>query len=168
MRLLQEPQRVEVFDLGLGAQLRLARAAHRYVRVAAQIAFLHVAVAHADVLQRAAQEVDVVVGLPARTEIRLADDLEQRRAGAVEVDIRLARDRRRSCTDLPASSSMCARVISNRLETPFIGPPALVALAGQDFDRAVLRKGAVVLRDLIALRQVRDKNNFSARRSIRC
>src|SRR5215475_8693550 len=39
-------------------------------------------------------------------------------------------------------------------ETPFGGPPAFVALAGQDLDRAALRKGAVVLRDLIALRQI--------------
>src|SRR5215475_9776362 len=39
-------------------------------------------------------------------------------------------------------------------ETPFIGPSALIALAGQDFDRAALRKGAVVLRDLIALWQI--------------
>src|SRR5215475_4863933 len=39
-------------------------------------------------------------------------------------------------------------------ETPFIGPSALVALAGQNLDRAALGKGAVVLRDLIALRQI--------------
>src|SRR5262252_3877917 len=39
-------------------------------------------------------------------------------------------------------------------ETPFGGPSAFVALAGQNLDRAALRKGAVVLRDLIALRQI--------------
>src|SRR5262245_33774176 len=39
-------------------------------------------------------------------------------------------------------------------ETPFGGPSAFVALAGQNFDRAALRKGAVILRDLIALRQI--------------
>src|SRR5215510_9781867 len=39
-------------------------------------------------------------------------------------------------------------------KTPFGGPSAFVALAGQKFDRAALGKRAVVLRDLIALRQI--------------
>src|SRR5262249_33121704 len=85
--LLQKSERVDVFDLGPHAELRFARAAHRDDRVAAQIAFFHIAVADPDVLQRAAQEVYIIVSLPARTEIRLADDFEQRRARAVQVDV---------------------------------------------------------------------------------
>src|SRR5262249_11976372 len=134
--LLQEPQGVDVFDLRPDAELRLASATHRDVRVAAQIAFFHVAVAYVYVLQRAAQAVDVIISLPARTEIRLADDFEQRRARAVEVDIRLA--------GIADVVNRFAGVLfdvgardSEPLGTPFGGPSAVVALAGQNLDRAM-------------------------------
>src|SRR5262249_29042173 len=151
--LLQEPQRIDVFDLGPDAELRFARAPHRDVRVASQIALFHVAVAHAYVLQRATQEADVIISLPTRTEIRLGDYFEQRRACAVKIDIRLAWIA--DVVDRFAGVLFDVRAgDSESLETPFGRSPPVVALAGQNLDRAALRKWAVVLRYLIALRQI--------------
>ena len=84
-RLLHEAEAVQVLDLAAGAE-RLARAAHRHVRVAAEAAFLHVAVADADPADERVQRLRVGDRLVRAAQVRLGHDLEQRRAGAVEVD----------------------------------------------------------------------------------
>ena len=77
---------VHVLDLDLGAEAARADAAHRDVGVAAEAAFLHVAVADLEVLQDRAQRAQVGAGLGRAAQVGLAHDLEQRHAGAVEVD----------------------------------------------------------------------------------
>ena len=94
-------KRVHVFHLGLGAQLRLAARAHADVGVAAQRALLHVAVADAGVEDDLLQARQVVGGLLGGAHVRLADDLDQRRAGAVEVHLGLgvaSRQSPRACS----------------------------------------------------------------------
>ena len=74
MRLLQKPHRVQILELAFVPNFSRPRGAPKHSR-RNEVAFLHIAVARADPLQRAANEVDVIVSLPARTEIRLGDDL---------------------------------------------------------------------------------------------
>ncbi len=87
-RLLDEAERVQVLDLGARAELRLALRAHRDVRVAAERAFLHVAVADLEVAHERVDLLHVRDGFLGRAHVGLRDDLEQRRAGAVQVDAR--------------------------------------------------------------------------------
>jgi hypothetical protein len=84
-RLLHEAEGVEVLDLAPRAQ-RLAGAAHRDVGIAAEAAFLHVAVADADPLHQRVQGAGVGHGFGAGAHVGFGDDFQQRRAGAVEVD----------------------------------------------------------------------------------
>ena len=79
-------ERVDVLDLGTGAELGLADRAHRDVAVAAQRAFGHVAVADVEVAHQGVHGFDVGHCFLGGTDIRLGDDFQQRRAGTVEVD----------------------------------------------------------------------------------
>ena len=85
-RLHDETHRIHVLDLGPGAQGLLADRAHRDVDVAAHGAFLHVAVAGAEIAQDRAQFAQVGAGLLRAPKIGLGDDLHQRHPRAVEVD----------------------------------------------------------------------------------
>ena len=85
-RLADEAERIHVLDFGLGAELFLAARAHADVGIAAQRTFLHVAVADAGVEDDFLQARQVFVGFVGRSDVGLADDFNQRHAGAVEVD----------------------------------------------------------------------------------
>ncbi len=82
-RLLDEAERVHVFDFGLGAKFGLALGANAHVGVAAQRAFFHVAVADAGVEDDLFQVGEVFVGFVGRGDIGLADDFDERHAAAV-------------------------------------------------------------------------------------
>src|SRR5262249_5213879 len=82
-----EADRIDVLDLATGVE-RLTRLAHRDIDVGAQAAFLHVAVASAEVPQYGAQLRDISLRLVGGAQIRLRHDLHQRHAGAVEIDQR--------------------------------------------------------------------------------
>ena len=84
--LLDEAERVDVLDLGAGAELGLPLGAYRDVAVAAQRAFGHVAVADAEVADQRVNGFHIGHRLFRRADIRLGDDFQQRGAGAVEVD----------------------------------------------------------------------------------
>ena len=85
-RLHHIADRVDVLDLAARAQ-GLARTPHRDVAVAAQRALLHVAVAGAEIAQDRAQFAQIDPGLLGAAQIGLGDDLHQRDAGAVQIDI---------------------------------------------------------------------------------
>ena len=87
-RLADEADRVDVLDLAARAERR-ARLAHGHIDVGAQGALLHVAVAGADVAQDRAQLRDIGLGLVGRAHVGLGDDLHQRDARAVEIDMRV-------------------------------------------------------------------------------
>ena len=117
------------------------------VGVDPQAAFLHVAVGDAQVVQQQLQLGEIGLGLGGRAQVGLADDLQQRRAGAVQVDAAVGLAGRSSCMLLPASSSRWARMmpISLRLEA---------ALGVADRQPAVVAQRQVELADLVALGQV--------------
>ena len=83
--LLHEAEGIQVLDLAPGAE-RFARAAHRDVGVAAKRAFLHVAVTNADPLHQCVQRLGIGDRLGGRAHVRLGDDFQQRRTGAIQVD----------------------------------------------------------------------------------
>ena len=56
------------------------------VGIDAQAPFLHVAVGYAEIRQQQLQLVEIGLGLGRRTHVGLADDFQQRRAGAVQID----------------------------------------------------------------------------------
>ncbi len=88
-RLANEAERIHILDFGLGAEFFLPARTHADVGIAAQRAFLHVAVAHAGVEDDFLQPRQIFVGLVGRGDVGLADDFNQRHAGAVQIDRRL-------------------------------------------------------------------------------
>ena len=86
-------------------------------------------------------------GLLGRAQVRPRDDLHQRHAGAVVVDLARARgvETSPSWSSLPTSSSRCRRSIAD----------APRHAAQLDLQRAVLGQRLLVLADLVVLRHVR-------------
>ncbi len=86
-RMHHEAHGVDILDLAARAE-RLARLAHRDVDIRAHGAFLHIAVARAEIAQDLPDLAQIRAGLLGRADVRLGDDFHQRHAGAVEVDHR--------------------------------------------------------------------------------
>ena len=76
------------FDFGFGAELLLASRPHAHIGIAAQRALFHVAVGDAGVEQDFLESREVFEGFVGGADVGLADDLDQRRAAAVQVEIR--------------------------------------------------------------------------------
>ena len=111
-RFSNKAKRVDVLDFGLGAEFFLAARPHADVGVAAQRTFFHVAVADPGVKNDFFKPREVFVSLLWRAHVGFADDLDQRHAGAVQIDGGLMGGiGEASCRLLPASSSRCRRVM---------------------------------------------------------
>ena len=89
--LLDVAERIDVLDLGARAELLGADLAHRHVGVAAERAFLHVAVADLEVAHQRVHLLEIGHRLFRRAHVGLGDDFDERRAGAIEVDAGLLR-----------------------------------------------------------------------------
>src|SRR6185437_9350652 len=85
-RLHDVADRIHVLDLAARAEGR-SRAPHGDVAVTAEAAFLHVAVACAEIAQDRAQLAEIGARFLGAAKIGLRDDLHQRDAGPVEIDI---------------------------------------------------------------------------------
>jgi hypothetical protein len=140
-RLLQELEAVQVLDLAARA-VRRTRLAHRHVGVAAEAAFLHVAVADAQPHDQCVQCLRVLRSLDAGAHVRLGDDLEQRRAGAVEVD-----------AGLPGVV-LVQRLAGVLLEVGARQVDPVRRVANHELDRSTLHHRSFVLADLVPLGQV--------------
>ena len=112
----------------------------RDVGVAAQRALLHVHVAHAELAQRRAQELQPLARLLGRAQVGLGHDLRQRRAAAVEVD-----DARVRAVDPTARADV------DQLRRVLLQVHAVDAHVSQPASPA---QRFVVLGDLVALGQV--------------
>ena len=141
---LDEPERVQVLELRASAELGLAASAYRHVGVATERAFLHVAVADLEVADERVNLAHVGAGFGRRAQIGRGHDLEQARAGAIQVDARHARE-----------------VLVQRLAGVFLEmraddvDGARAAVFEHDVDSAAVHDRQLVLADLIALRQIR-------------
>ena len=143
--MLQEAERVQVLDFGLGAELLRALQPHADVGVAAQVALLHVAGGDFDELQHLLHLGEVGVGFVGAAHVGLADDFDQRRAAAVQVDVGVAVGILEAVVD--ALAGVVFHVDARDAD-------ALVRAVHHDIDAAVLGQRLIVLRDLVALGQV--------------
>ena len=146
-RLLHVRDRVQVLDLDLHAERGVAVGTEGHVRVAAQRAFFHVPVRGVHPAHEAAQPHEVVVRLVGRGEVRLRDDLDERRSRAVQVDERRGR---RDVVPWDVVHGL-SRVL---LEVNAVQADLAPAGVRLDGDAASRRERALVLGDLIALREV--------------
>src|SRR6185436_3778369 len=136
-RLLHEAEGVQILQLAAGAELLLAGLSHRNVGVAAEGAFLHVAVADADPDHERVQLACVGDGLCGAAQIGLGNDFQQRRAGPVEIDA-------------GAVASLVQGLARVLLEMGARETNHLLA----HFHLTALHDRQLVLADLVALRQV--------------
>ena len=117
--------------------------AHRDVGVAAERAFLHVAVADLQVPHQRVDLLQVRDRFLRRAHVGLGDDFQQRRAGAIQVDARLA---------LKVFVQRLAGVL---FEVRARDADSLArAVVEHDLQPAFLHDRLLVLADLIALRQI--------------
>ena len=86
-RLADKAKRIDVLHFSLGAERFLPPRTHAHVCVAAKRSFLHVYVADAGVENDLLQPGKVVVSFIRRRDVWLADDLNQRHATAVEIEV---------------------------------------------------------------------------------
>src|SRR5262249_1724100 len=130
-RIAQEAKRVEVLDLGARSEI-LAGAADGDIRVAAQRALFHVSIADLAEHQDLPQPCEIRIRLGRGANVRLRHDLDQRYAGAIQID-------QRRVGRVNQLSGVLLEV------NPAKAHPA---------HRATCRQGLIELRDLISLRQV--------------
>ena len=143
-RAFDEPEGIHVLDLAARAVLAPALVAHGDVRVAAERALLHVAVADPEVAHQRVDLLHVRDRLAGRAQVRLGNDLEKRRPRPIEVDSARAAE--------PLVQGLAGVFLEVRArDADDLARPVLE----QDLDRAVLDDGLLVLADLVALRQVR-------------
>ena len=147
-------ERVQVLELGTGAEGRAAHRTDGDVGITAEAALLHVAVADAQIGHDAVQGLEVGHGLGGRTHVRLGNDLHQRRPGTVEVHI---------ADVLALGVDVLARVI---LHVDARNADALFGTVHRDRQMAMLADGQVKLRDLVAGRQVGVKIVFAGENGI--
>ena len=143
---LQEAEGVQVLDLAAGAEGLLAERSDRDIGVTAERPLLHVAVADAQPDHQGMQRPGIGHRLARGAHVGLAHDLEQRCAGAVQVDARHA-----------------VKVLVQRLAGVLLEMGAgeahrartgLAALLPGDVEAATGHHRDLVLADLVALGQV--------------
>src|SRR5579883_3005164 len=148
-RHLQKSERIQILHLRLRPKLLRTAQPHRHIRIAAQLPLLHIAIRHADILHHLLDLGQIRIRFVRRPHIRLAHNLDQRRSRAVQIDIRIA------VRILEAVVQTFSRIVLHmhaRHANPF-----LLARRQHNIQIPVLRQRLIVLRDLIALRQVRIK-----------
>ena len=118
---------------------------HGDVGVAAQVALFHVAGGDLDELHDLLQFGEVGVGLVGAAHVGLADDFDERRAAAVQIDVGGAVGILEAIVD--ALAGVVFHVDAGDADAPGDA-------VHDDIDEAVLGEGLVVLRDLVALRKV--------------
>ena len=145
-RLLHEAKRIEVLDLAPSAQ-RPAGLAHRHVGVAAKAALLHVAVADAEPHHQRVQGARVLHRLGGRAHVGLGHDLQQRRAGAVEVDAR-------HFVRAVGGDALVHRLAGVFFQVSPRERDRAALLAHHERHPAAVHHGRLVLADLVALGQI--------------
>ena len=152
-RLRNEAEAVDVLDLAARAQIaEVARLlelvivsgpADRHVYVGPQIALLHVPVAGAQIDQDGPDLLHIGHRLVRRAQVGTRDDLHQRRAGPVQVDVAFGR---RQVVDQLARILLQVQPLDADVEE--------AAVLGLHLDHAFPHDGVIELADLITGRQV--------------
>ena len=146
-RLSDEADRIDVLDLAARAEI-LADTAHGHIDVGAHGAFVHIAVAGAEIAQDRTQLGQIGLGLVGGAQVRLGDDFHQRDAGAVEIDIA---HRRMLVVHRFAGILFQMQPLDADLDILEI---ALLVRTDRHDDRPLADDRILVLRYLVALRQI--------------
>ena len=141
-RLHDEAHAVHVLGFGAGAK-GLAGLAHRYVHIGPHGAFVHIAIATADIAQQLAQAGHIGAGFGWRANIGPRHDLHQRAPAAVEINIG---HRRMQIMDRFAG----VLLQMNALDTDAL----LSAIVQFDVQMAFAHDRVIELADLVTLRQI--------------
>ena len=141
-RVLKKAEAVEVLDLAARSELRLTCATHRDIGVATEASFLHIPIADADPSHEGVQRPGVGDRFLGAAHIGFGDDLQQRCAGAIEVDPR------------HAANVLVQGLAGVFLQVRACQPNGLLAIVRDNGDRPTLNDRDFVLTDLVALRQV--------------
>jgi hypothetical protein len=142
---LHVAERVEVLELGLDPERRRPGRSHRHVRVAPQASLFHVAVVHAQGHEHLAHAAEGLGRVRRGPEVRLGDDLDERHAAAVEVQVGPPR----------RIGAGVVQRLAGVLFHVHAGDPDRDRAAGRrEADGAARRERAVVLGNLVALGQI--------------
>ena len=141
-----EADRIDILGFGPCAEF-LAGLAHADIHVGAHRAFFHISVARADIAQDRTQLLDVCPGLGGRAHIRFGDNLHQRDATAVQIDIRHGRV-------LIVHQLACILLDMDALNADLLARCVGVFLIKADINFAFADNRVVKLRNLVALRQI--------------
>ncbi len=143
-RPLDRSKRVHVLDLDLGTDILTVPRTNGDVGVASECALLHVPGRRADVSEDAPERHQVLARFFRRAKIRLADDLHQGNAGAIEIDQ----------ADLPGAIGFVQEPPRILLDMNASDAGASGLPVHLERQCTVHAKGKVVLGDLIALGKV--------------
>ena len=144
-RLLEIAERVDVLHFRLRAQGGLALPAHRDIGVAAQAPLVHVAVIDAEPHQDLPQRLKEQRGFGRRPHVGLADDLHQRHAAAIEIEVGLP---------VGVAKAFVQRLAGILFHVDAGQLDEAAANRGGHLQTAAQRERRLELRDLVALRQV--------------
>src|SRR5204863_8424044 len=127
---------------------------HRDVGLATQISLLHVRFRSAHPAQCAPYMIDVIMCFPRGPKLRLSDNLSERRAGPIKIDVRKAIYIRQTLMNILAGIFFEVKPRdTNRLRLPLHWLSRFVAPSRHKPQHSVSREGLIVLRNLIALGQ---------------
>ena len=135
---------VDVLQLHLGAQFRVAYGPQANVGFAAHVAFVHIRAAHAQVAQGLLELGQVEARFLRRADVRLRHDLHEGHAGAVHVEKAV----------LLAGLVTVAAASGVLLEMDAGNADALGLAVEVDFQPTFLAEGQIELGDLVALQQI--------------
>src|SRR4029077_829727 len=144
--LADKTEGIHILDFGLGPKLFLASWTHADIGVTARGSFLHVDVTDARVEDDFFQSRKVFVGFLGRSDIRRTDYFNQRYPATVQIDRGLL---------LRIGKTLVQTLASIFLEVQPRNSNLLDSAAGWDLDPTVLSQRLIVLRDLVALGQIR-------------
>src|SRR5262249_54541321 len=144
--LLDKPEGVDVLQLGPRTELLLTDLTNGDICIAPETALLHIAVIDVEILQDLLESPQVVVRFCRRTDIRFADDFNQRHTASIEIEIGISARIRK--TFVKRFAGILFHVDS--LNADFLHSPV-----HGDLNKTMPRQRPIVLGDLIPLWEVR-------------
>src|ERR1035441_1253257 len=144
-RLLYEAERIDVLDFSLRAKFFLSPRPHADVGIAAQRAFLHVAVADPGIKNDFFETREVLVRFLRRSHVGFADDLGERHTGSVQIDGSLVGG---------IGEALVQALSRVFFEVQASDADLFLDVIDIDADESELGQRLVVLRNLVALWQV--------------
>ena len=146
-RLLQEAERIEILDFTARAEFFLTSGTNGHIGVAAEVAFLHIAVGDAEPDDERMKRLGVADGFRSRAQLGFGHDFKKRSAGSIKVDTRVT-----SYDAVYRLARIFLQVRARQVNGLDIGFTVL----GFDGERqlAAHNDGQLELTDLIALRQI--------------